>query len=255
MSVARTTVPSVKQVVKVRVLPTDEQAPALRETIDTCNHAASWLSRRMHGARLHRKHDVQKFFYAELRVHFGLSAQSAIRVIAKVADAYDALRANLAAGNYGPPGSERRRKIEGLPVVFRPLAAQPFDARCLSWQFPDEVVRAATVSIRTVAGRLKNVPILGNPKQLMLLRTHVIGETDLICRDGKWFLHATVEVPEPRVASPRTGSWAWTWASSTSRLRVPVRRPPVPGSTATASGRLGCGNDCRPRNPAPPAGC
>jgi IS605 OrfB family transposase len=171
----------------------------------TCNHAASWLSRRMHGARLHRMHDVQKLSYAELRVHFGLSAQSAIRVIAKVADAYAALRANLAGGNYGPPGSERRRKIEGLPVVFRPLAAQPFDARCLSWQVPDEVGRAATVSIRTVAGRLKNVPILGNPKQLMLLRTHVIGETDLICRDGKWFLHATVEVPEAPCREPTNG--------------------------------------------------
>ena len=35
------------------------------------------------------------------------------------------------------------------------LAAQPFDARCLSWQFPDELGRAATVSIWTVAGRLK----------------------------------------------------------------------------------------------------
>jgi IS605 OrfB family transposase len=205
MSVVGITVPSVKQVVKVRVLPTDEQAAALHGTMHTCNEAASWLSRRMHAARLHRKHDVQKLFYAELRERFGLSAQSAIRTIGKVADAYAALRANLAAGNCGPPGSDRRRKIEGSPIVFRPLAAQPFDARCLSWQFPDEMGRAAMVSIWTVAGRLKNVPILGNPKQLMLLRTRVIGETDLICRDGKWFLHATVEVPEAPLSEPTNG--------------------------------------------------
>ena len=34
-------------------------------------------------------------------------------------------------------------------------------------------------------------------KQLMVLRTRPIGETDLICRDGKWFLHATIEAPKP----------------------------------------------------------
>src|ERR1700704_3772581 len=81
--------------------------------------------------RVFRKHDAQKRFYTELRKRFGLAAQPAIRVIGKVADAYAALRANPAAGNYGPPGSDRRRRIEESPIVFRPLAAQPFDVRCL----------------------------------------------------------------------------------------------------------------------------
>jgi putative transposase len=195
----------VKQVVKLRVLPPDVEAAALKETLCTCNAAASWLSAQMHAARVFRKIDAQHRFYTELRERFALGAQPAIRVIGKVADAYAALRANLAAGNYGPPGSTRRRKIEESPITFRPSAAQPFDARCVSWRFRDEVSRAATVSIWTVAGGLKNVPILGDPRQLLFLRTRRIGETDLIYRDGKWFLYATVEAPEAPLAEPSSG--------------------------------------------------
>jgi hypothetical protein len=120
-----------------------------------------------------RKHDAQKRFYTELRKRFGLAAQPAIRVIGKVADAYAALRANPAAGNYGPPGSDRRRRIEESPIVFRSSAAQPFDARRLSWQFPDDMGRAATISIWTVTGRLKSLRIMGNPKQLNLLLVNI----------------------------------------------------------------------------------
>jgi IS605 OrfB family transposase len=159
----------------------------------------------MHAARVFRKIDAQRRFYYELRARFGLAAQPAIRVIGKVANAYASLRANLAAGNYGPPGSKRRRKIEESPITFRPSAAQPFDARCLSWHFPGGVSRAASVSIWTVAGRLKSLPIIGDVRQLMLLRTGRIGECNLIYRDGKWFLHATIEVPEAVLAQPTNG--------------------------------------------------
>ena len=125
-----------KQVVKLRLIPTDEQAAALDQTLRACNEAASWVSRQMHASGVYRKHDVQKRFYSELRGRFGLAAQPTIRVIGKVADAYAALRANIAAGNYGPPGSSRRRRVDESPIQFRPRGAQPFDARCLSWQFP-----------------------------------------------------------------------------------------------------------------------
>jgi IS605 OrfB family transposase len=144
LSVATDSVRVVKQVVKLRVLPTAAHAAAFEETLRTCNAAASWLSAQMHAARAFRKIDAQHRFYRELRARFGLAAQPAIRVIGKVAESYAGLRANLGAGNYGPHGSQRRRKIEESPIVFRPSAAQPFDARCLSWQFPDDMGRAAT---------------------------------------------------------------------------------------------------------------
>ena len=205
-SVPVVSVASMKQVVKVRMLPTQEQAAALRATLGTCNEAASWLSAVMHAADVRRKHDGQKWFYTELKQRFGLSAQPAIRVIGKVADSYATLKANIEAGNYGPPGSQKRKNVQDTPIRFRADAAQPFDARCLSWQIPDQVgAREATVSIWTTAGRCKGVRILAAPQDLVLLRARQIGETDLIYQDGKWFLYATVDAPEAPLAQPVSG--------------------------------------------------
>jgi putative transposase len=206
LSVLAVTVRVVNQVVKVRMLPSEEQSAALAATLHACNRAASWLSAVMHAERVYRKHDTQKLFYAELKQRFGLSAQPAIRVIGKVANAYATLRANIEAGNYGPRGSERRNKVVGKPIEFRADAAQPFDARCLSWQISDTVGgRNATVSIWTTHGRLKGVPILAAPRDLVLLRSRPIGETDLIYRDGNWYLYATIDAPEAPLADPANG--------------------------------------------------
>jgi putative transposase len=161
VSVTPVSVGSVKQVIKLRVLPSKVEGVALYETLRSCNAAALWLSQQMHTTRVFRKIDAQHRFYAELRERFGLGAQPAIRVIGKVADAYAALHANIATG--------------------------------------------AAVSIWTVAGRLKNVEIVGAPKHLMLLRTCAVGETDLIYCDGKWFLHATIEAPEVPLSEPTNG--------------------------------------------------
>jgi putative transposase len=125
----------------------------------------------------------------------------------KVSAAYASRRGNIAAGNYGPPGSNRRLKIERSPISFRALAAQPFDMHCLSWRFPDgpNHGRRATVSIWTVAGRLKELPIAGDPKRLMLLQTRRVTESDLVYVDHKWFLHATVDAPEAPLKQPANG--------------------------------------------------
>jgi putative transposase len=206
MSVVAVTVRDMKHVLKVRVLPTEVQAAALEATLLACNEAASWLSSRMHAERVHRKHDAQKRFYGELRQRFGLSAQLAIRVIGKVADAYTAQRGNLAAGNHGPPGSPRRMRVRQTPIKFRTYAAQPFDARCLSWQIPDtDGAREAMVSISTVHCRLRNVRVLASPRDLVLLQTRAIGETDLIHRDEQWFLYVTVDALEAPLADPVNG--------------------------------------------------
>jgi putative transposase len=206
MSVAAVSLRSVKLVVKVRMLPTQDQAAALGATLGTCNAAASWLSAVMHGQRVRGKYDAQNRFYTELKSRFGLSAQPAIRVIGKVADAYTTLKANIDAGNYGPPGSQKRKTVAATPIGFRPDAAQPFDARCLSWQIPEQLGgREASVSIWATTGRLKGIRVLAAARDLVLLRTRAIGETDLICRDGKWYLYATVEAPEAPQLDPVNG--------------------------------------------------
>jgi len=195
---------TVKQVVQVRLLPTPVQASALLATLRACNAAASWLAGQMHADQTFRKFVVHRRFYTELRERFGLAAQPAIRVIGKTVDAYTTFNANLRAGNHGPPGSDRRRRVEDTPIAFRPHAGQPFDARCLSWQLGD-AGREGTVSIWTTAGRLRNVRIMGNPAHIALLRSRPIGETDLLHRDGVWLLHAVVDSPETARRQPANG--------------------------------------------------
>ena len=177
-------------VVQVKVLPTAEQAAALRPTLRECNDAANWVSQVAFERGVPREYELRKYTYAELRSR-GLGAQAAQHVIKKVRDAYTTLHANIKAGNLGKPGSKRRVKAESKPIAFRAGAAQPYDDRCLTWQYD-----AGTVSIWTTAGRLKGVRFTGSADQLKVLREYREGESDLVERDGEFYLLATCEVPE-----------------------------------------------------------
>jgi IS605 OrfB family transposase len=168
---------TVKLVVQMKLLPTPEQAQALAATLHAVNTAANLVSR-------------VAFERGEVKAR-GLSAQPALHVIRKSADAYTTLHAQITAGLLGKKGSARRAKAESKPITFRPNAAQPFDDRCLSWQMD-----ARTVSIWTTRGRMKNLAFVGEPSQLKILAACRKGESDLVYRDGKWFLIATCEVPE-----------------------------------------------------------
>ncbi|GII76430.1 transposase [Sphaerisporangium rufum] len=184
-------------VVQVKLLPTPEQATALEATLRAVNAAACQVSRHAHAQRTFRNYDLRKHTYAQIKDGYGLAAQAAQHVIKKVADAYAALHANIQAGNLGKVGSARRARAEATVIVFRAEAAQPFDDRCLSWQ-----IDARTVSIWSVAGRLKNLRFTASAVQLKTLSAHRKGESDLVYRDGMWFLIATCDVPAPRVKDP-----------------------------------------------------
>ncbi len=82
-------------------------------------------------------------------------------------------------------------------MAFRADAAQAFDDRCLSWQMD-----ARTVSIWTVQGRMRHIAFTGHPDQLKTLDRYRHGESDLVCRDGRWFLIATVQLV---ASAERTG--------------------------------------------------
>ena len=190
--------PDVRLVAVVKLLPTPEQASALEATLRTCNQAASQVAELARDLHVYRNYDLRKHCYQHLRTEHGLGAQAAQHVIKKVADAYTALEANLRAGRYGRPGSRRRRRVESQPITFRPDAAQPYDARMLSWQHQHQ-----TISIWTTTGRLGEVALSGSPKQLRMVSTLPVGESDLVLRDGLWFLHVTVTIPDPAVLGPK----------------------------------------------------
>lgn len=161
--------------VQVQLLADADQRAALQATLALTNQAANLGSEIAWQRGAFRTYDLQQLAYGQIRA-LGLSAQPAVRVIKKVADAYKL---------------DRRTKR-----TFRADAAQPYDDRCLSWQ-PDQ----QTVSIWTVAGRLKGIRFAVGEQQRKLL-AHRKGESDLVYRNGKLYLYATCEIPEASVVAP-----------------------------------------------------
>ncbi|MFE6758013.1 RNA-guided endonuclease InsQ/TnpB family protein [Streptomyces sp. NPDC057684] len=185
-----------KIVVQVKLIPEAEQAAALSATLTACNDAANWVSVVAFEHGVPREYELRKHTYAQLKAR-GLGAQAAQHVIKKVRDSYTTLKANVRAGNLGKEGIKRRRKAESKPISFRPDAAQPFDDRCLSWQLD-----AQTVSLWTTGGRLRGIRFACSTGALETLQDHRRGESDLIERDGVFYLIATCDVSEAEPYEP-----------------------------------------------------
>jgi IS605 OrfB family transposase len=158
-----------KLVAALKMLPTPEQAVCLTATLARCNEACSWLAGVGFEAKTFRQFDLHKLAYRSLRSDFGLTAQAAVRCIAKVADAFKVNR--------------------DVAPVFRADAAQPYDDRIIRF-----VKDGNAVSLWTLEGRITVPIVMGeHQKRLMAFRK---GEVDLCFVRGKWMLAATCDVPE-----------------------------------------------------------
>jgi putative transposase len=160
-----------KLTAQVKLLPTPEQADALRHTLEQANAACRFVSETAWETKTFRQYDLHHKCYQAVREQFVLSAQVAVRVIAKVADAY-----------------KLDRKIKR---TFKTTGSIAYDDRILSWRLQDQ-----TVSIWTVNGRLR-IPCVCGAQQLELLQTRQ-GQSDLGLYKGLFFLSATCEVGEPK---------------------------------------------------------
>jgi putative transposase len=158
----------VKLTVQVQLRPTPDQRRALLATMNLANAACDWISSRAWNAKVFAQFSLHKVVYYPARAQFpGLSSQMIVRCEAKVADAYKLDR-------------DRQR-------FFRPLGAIAYDQRVLSW-------KGDTASIWTVDGR-QTIPFVCGPRQHALLR-YDRGETDLVHRDGRFYLLVSVDVPD-----------------------------------------------------------
>src|SRR5919202_672923 len=164
-----------KLVAAVKLKPSPEQANALRETLCRCNDACTWLAAQGFDNKVFGQYALHKLAYAEMRQRFGLTAQAAVRCIAKVTDAFKVNR-------------------KAAPR-FRPDAAQPYDDRTFRF-----VQNGEAVSIWTLAGRIV-VPCTTGEYQRCLLQFRK-GEADLALIRGKWFLVCTCDVPETESFDP-----------------------------------------------------
>jgi putative transposase len=156
----------VKLTLKIKLLPSEEQAKQLQETILEANACCNALSDIAWDEKVFHQFKLHKRGYYVLKDSFNLSSQMVVRCIAKVADAYRL---------------DRKTKR-----IFRPLGSIAYDSRLLTYK-PNDIV-----SIWTVEGRQKIAFVCHNRNYLPYIK----GEADLVFKKGKFFLLQTVDVPD-----------------------------------------------------------
>lgn len=159
-----------KLTVQTQLVVSASQAKLLTDTMREANKACDWLSERAWATKTFKQFPLHKLTYHSCREAFPrLGAQVVVRCNAKVADAYKL---------------DRKKRRE-----FRPLGAIAYDNRLVSWKLDE-----STVSIWTIEGR-KTVPFVCGDRQRQLLR-YERGESDLVHRDGRFYLLVTVDIPD-----------------------------------------------------------
>lgn len=156
-----------KLIAKMKLLPLPDEAAKLKATMERFNAAADRVGAVAFEHRTANVFELRKLCYAAVREEFGLSSQMAQLAIKAVSDAY--------------------KRDKSKRVRFRKHAAVPYDVRTMSFKGPDRV------SLLTLEGRVKVAYVVGayDAKRLELPK----GQSDLVYRDGMWFLFVTVDVP------------------------------------------------------------
>ncbi|MEZ4726199.1 MAG: hypothetical protein R3E79_03585 [Caldilineaceae bacterium] len=103
-----------KLIAQVKLKPNTEQAESLKETLLAANGAAQFVSDFAWMAKSFKQYDLHHACYYDIREKFGLTAQMAVRVIAKVTDSYK-------------PDKKTKR-------TFAKLGSVAYDSRILTWK-------------------------------------------------------------------------------------------------------------------------
>jgi len=158
-----------KLTLKIKLLPTDEQANFLISTIKEANNACDAISEIAWDRKAFNQFKLHKEAYYTIKSKFNLSSQVIIRCISKVTDSYKI---------------DRKTKRQ-----FRPCGSIAYDSRILSYK-PSNIV-----SIWCIDGRLKIPFICHNTNYLPYIK----GEADLVFKKGKFYLFQTVEIPDEEI--------------------------------------------------------
>jgi IS605 OrfB family transposase len=165
---------------KVKLVPTEAQNASLVAFMEKFNDACNWVSQQAFDAGVFHTYKLQSMVYRELREHFGFSSAVAVRVVAKVGDAY---------------------KISKRSVcVFKKHGAIPYSTSSLSWR-----MRRGEVSIQA-GGRREHIPFCcGKQAEQMLQTRRPSGWLVLI--EGVFYFHVfcSVDVPDVRAVESFLG--------------------------------------------------
>ncbi len=159
-----------KLIAQVKLNPTPEQGDLLKHTLERANAAANFISDTAWHQQKFRQFTLHHLTYYVIREQFGLSAQMAVRLIAKVADAYKL---------------DKKTKR-----TFNSHGSIAYDDRILTWKIDKRIV-----SLWALGGRVE-LPFVAGARQFKLLETRQ-GEADLIYRDGQFYIFQTCDVEEP----------------------------------------------------------
>lgn len=158
-----------KLTLKIKLLPTKEQANLLLDTMKEANTACDAISEIAWQKRMFNNFKLQREIYHPFKASFKLSSQVLIRCIAKVADSY-----------------KLDKKVKR---IFNPLGGISYDSRILTYK-SDNIV-----SLWCIGGRQKINFICHNTKYIPYIK----GEAVLVFKKGKFYLFQSVEVPEEDV--------------------------------------------------------
>lgn len=157
-----------KLTIQLQLLPTPSQATLLMDTMRIFNEAATFAAHRGFATGVFSQPSVHRLAYFEIRRRFQLSAQLAVRAIGKAVECF-------------------ARDKTRCPI-FRPEGSVTYDQRNMSFKGLDKV------SLATIKGRETIDMVYGEYQSERFDR--IKGQCDLVKRDGRFYLIATVDIQE-----------------------------------------------------------
>jgi putative transposase len=165
----------VKLIARVKLQPTPDQQALLLQTLEAANAACNYVSDVAWQRKTFGQFNLHKLCYQDVRAQFGLGADVAVRVFAKVADGY--------------------KLDKATKRTFKPHGAFPFNDRLVSYKLDKRIV-----SVWTMAGRQKMPFVISDPAAKLLASLR--GECDLIYRKGEFYLYQACDVDESPEIDP-----------------------------------------------------
>jgi IS605 OrfB family transposase len=163
-----------KLTLQLQLLPTPDQKANLLATMERFNEAATFAAKVGFEAGVFGQVMIHKLAYHQIRERFGISAQLAVRAIAKAVECF-------------------QRDKTKCPV-FKPRSAICYDHRVLSFK------GLTTVSMWSLSSRLL-IPFVCRAYQKDR-QGRSKGQADLIYRQGKFYLLCTIDMPENAPVEP-----------------------------------------------------
>ena len=158
----------------IKLETSENDRARLLETMRIYNEASNFVADKTFALKLTNKYVLHKIVYREIRERFNLSAQFAIRVIAKMVEAY---------------------KKKSIKPTFRCLGAIQYDQR-------NSRISIDRVSIMTLQGRLVLTTRIGDYQRERFDMGIIKGQSDLIYRQGVFYLVVAQDVPEKSEYDP-----------------------------------------------------